>query len=190
VCGRYQFTGEDPDERVAAILEILERTAPGVCSLGEILPGTTAPAVLAEGRRLRPVPAVFGFPGYDGKKLLLNARSETAAVKPSFAQALRERRLVLPADAFFEWGRADRQKYRFRGETLRTMYLCGLYTRLPEGLRFVILTRPAAGAMLGIHERMPLILGPEAVRPWLTREAEAREMLKGVPPRLAAEPAG
>ena len=41
--------------------------------------------------------------------------------------------------------------------------------------------------MAPVHHRMPLILGPEAVRPWLTREAEARALLTGEPPRLKAE---
>ena len=39
MCGRFQFTADDPDERIAAILDMLERTAPGQYTLGEIGPG-------------------------------------------------------------------------------------------------------------------------------------------------------
>ena len=189
MCGRFQFTADDPDERIAAILDMLERTAPGQYTLGEIGPGLSAPGVIARGEKLAPIPAVFGFTGREGK-LLINARSETAGEKPTFADCLRRRRIVLPAEAFFEWDRVTREKYRFTVPGLRTFYLGGLYRREGEQTRFVILTRAANADMAPVHPRMPVILGPEAVRPWLTREAEAREMLKGVPPRLAAAPAG
>ena len=185
MCGRYQFTGSDPEERVRAILDMLERTAPGQYSLGEIAPGLCAPGVVARGERVVPVPAVFGFSGPEGKPLI-NARSETAAEKPTFASCLRDRRIVLPADAFFEWQRETREKYCFTVPGLRTFYLGGLWRREGEETRFVILTRAANGDMAPIHHRMPLILGPEAVRPWLTREEAVREMLSGEPPRLAA----
>lgn len=186
MCGRFQFTADDPDERVAAILDILERTAPGKYTLGEIGPGTAAPGVIARGDRLSPVPAVFGFTGREGK-LLINARSETAGEKPTFADCLRSRRIVLPADAFFEWSRQTREKYRFIVPGLTTFYLGGLYRREGEETRFVILTRAANADMAPVHPRMPLILGPEAVRPWLTREADARALLTGEPPRLWGE---
>lgn len=187
MCGRFQFTADDPDERIAAILDILERTSPGKYTLGEIGPGLAAPAVIARGERLSPVPAVFGFTGREGGKLLINARSETAGEKPTFAECLRSRRIVLPASAFFEWNRETREKYRFTVPGLPFFYLGGLYRQEGEETRFVILTRAANGDMAPVHHRMPLILGPERVRPWLTREAEARALLTGEAPRLAGE---
>ncbi len=186
MCGRYQFTGDDPDERVAAILDMLERTASGKYTLGEIAPGLAAPGVVARGERLTPVPAVFGFTGAEGKPLI-NARSETAAEKPTFAPCLRSRRIILPAEAFFEWQRETGTKYRFTVPGRSTFYLGGLYRREGEELRFVILTRAANADMAPVHHRMPLILGPEAVRAYLTREDAARELLTGEAPRLYAE---
>ena len=185
MCGRFQFTADDPDERIAAILDMLERTAPGKYALGEIGPGLAAPGVIARGDRLAPVPAVFGFSLREGK-LLINARSKTAGEKPAFADCLRSRRIVLPAEAFFEWDRETREKYRFTVPGLRFFYLGGLWRREGEETRFVILTRGANADMAPVHHRMPLILGPEAVRPWLTRETAARELLRAEPPRLAA----
>lgn len=186
MCGRYQFTGEDRDERVAAILAMLEKSSPGQYSLGEIVPGTAAPGVVARGNRLLPVPAVFGFTGREDR-LLYNARSETAAEKPSFREALRSARIVLPADCFFERDRETGESWRFRAPGLSTLYLGGLYRLEGSELRFVILTRAANGDVAPVHHRMPFILGPEAVRPWLTREAAALELLRGDPPRLARE---
>ena len=107
MCGRYTVNlsaGRDgvPDPKLAAIGASLERRFPGVCKTGEIVPGDTAPALIAapaggaagsgaaaragaaahtgntEAPRIVAVPAVFGLVGFDGK-LLINARSETAA---------------------------------------------------------------------------------------------------------------
>lgn len=186
MCGRFQFTADDPDERIAAILDMLERTAPGGYTLGEIAPGIAAPGVIAQGEKLAPVPAVFGFSLREGK-LLLNARSETAGVKPTFADCLKRQRIVLPADAFFEWDRETREKYRFTVPDLPTFYLGGLYRLEEDRVRFVILTRAANADMAPVHHRMPFILGPGAVRPWLTREEDARKLLAEEGPRLTGE---
>ena len=110
-------------------------------------------SVIDDGGRILPVPAVFGFPGTRDGKLLINARSETAARKPAFAESLRKRRIVLPANGFSEWDHsAKNTKYYFTADALDTIYLCGLY-RIVEGrYRFVILTRAANESMLAIHD--------------------------------------
>ncbi len=188
MCGRYYFSADDTDERVAAILRILERTHPGQFKTGEILPGDAAPAVIRRGDRLAPVPAVFGFPGFQGKKLLLNARSETAAEKKTFAECLKERRILLPATGFYEWS-SDRTKYLFSVGAATVFYLCGLY-RLVEGeYRFVILTRAANESMIEIHDRMPVIIEEDQVRPYLTDPDAAAEIIATAAPKLNREKA-
>ena len=44
---------------------------------------------------------------------LFNARSETAATKPSFREPLRSQRCLIPADGFYEWKRTGREKQPF-----------------------------------------------------------------------------
>ena len=130
-----------------------------------------------------PVPAVFGFPGFQGKRLLLNARSETASEKKTLAESLRSRRVVLPASGFYEWDR-EKVKYYFSVEARPVIYLGGLY-QWAEGLcRFVILTRAANESMAETHDRMPVILRAEEVRPYLRDRDAAMALLAAAPPEL------
>ena len=183
MCGRYYFSADDTDDRVAAILRMLERDHPGQYKTGEILPGDAAPAVIHREGRLVPIPAVFGFPGFQGKKLLLNARSETASEKKTFAESLRTRRVVLPASGFYEWDR-EKVKYYFSVEKQPVIYLGGLYQFAEGRCRFVILTRAANESMAETHDRMPVILRAEEVRPYLTDRDAAMALLASPAPAL------
>ena len=190
MCGRYNFTRVPGDEKMEAIHLAMEKNYPGEYKTGEIFPGDTVPAVLDRDGKLVAVPAIFGFPGYQDGKLLINARSETAAQKPTFSESLRERRIVLPASGFFEWSRdAKKTKYLFTvgGENL--IYLCGVYKIIDGKHRFVILTRDANASMIETHDRMPIIIGRDAVRPYLTEYEAAIELISAASPMLSREPA-
>ena len=190
MCCRYHLGVEYLDERVQKIVSLMERDYAGQYKTGEIYPGDTAAAVLGENGRLFHAPATFGFPGFRDNQLLLNARAETAAVKPAFAEAFREHRAILPADGFYEWSHDGKKtKYLFTLNGRRTLYLCGLYKRIGGEYRFVILTRPANESMAGIHDRMPVIAAADEVRPYLTDYDAARKIVAYADPRLQKEPA-
>ena len=185
MCCRYSLVPETSDDAAKRFLRLMERDYPGQYKLGEIFPGDSAPALLGAGGRLRHAPAVFGYPGFEKGRLLLNARAETAARKPTFAESLRERRAVLPANGFFEWGRDERKtKYLFTPEIPGTLYLCGLWQVFDGVCRFVILTRKANACMEEIHDRMPVIAAAGEVRAYLTDLAAALEIIGGSDPRL------
>lgn len=168
----------------------MERDYPGQYKTGEIFPGDTTAAILGENGRLRHAPATFGFPGFKDNKLILNARSETAAQKPIFAESLRERRVILPADGFYEWSHDEKKtKYLFTLDGFSTLYLCGLYKLIDGQYRFVILTRPANESMIEIHNRMPVIVSADEVRPYLTDINTAEEILITANPLLRKQAA-
>ena len=191
MCGRYSFVKSIPDARIAAIVKIMDERYPGSYKTGEIFPGDTVPGIIAKNGRLAPVPAVFGFSGFEEPKLLINARLETAEQKKTFAEGMRDRRIVLPASGFYEWSHDTRKaKYFFSLDHVPVLYLCGIY-RLEEGIvRFVILTREANDSMKDVHSRMPLIIKPEEVRAYLTDAEEARRILQKASPFLKKEIAG
>lgn len=184
MCGRYDFSSNSTDEKMRAIISLMERRFPGEYKTGEIFPGDTALALIANKDRIVPVPAVFGFPGYRDGKLLINARGETAAEKKTFSESLKQRRMILPATGFYEWD-AAKTKYLFTGDGQTVLYLCGLYKIIDGCYRFVILTRAANGSMIATHDRMPVIAGENEVRPYLTDLAAATEIIAAAAPQLA-----
>lgn len=102
MCGSYNFSTDNPDEKMSALISVMERKYPGEYKTGDIFPGDTAPAMIARGDKIVPVPAIFGFPGFQDGKLLINARGETAAEEKTFSDSLKEQRVILPATGFYE----------------------------------------------------------------------------------------
>ena len=188
MCGRYSFTTTVTDEHLIAIYHAMEKRYAGAYKTGEIFPGDSAPAVIQRENKIIAVPGVFGLPGFQGNRLLINARSETVAEKPAFAESLRQRRAIIPATGFYEWSHDERRtKYLFTVNAAQVLYLCGMYQVLDGRCRFVILTRAANESMLPVHNRMPVIVGAADVRPYLTDYDAAREMIASSAPTLVRE---
>jgi putative SOS response-associated peptidase YedK len=112
----------------------------------------------------------------------INARAEEAASKPAFRDALRKRRCLVPADAFYEWTRTDPKNKRAFAIGLRSgepYAFAGIWDRWrpKEGAAletFSILTTDANGVLEPIHNRMPVILEPKDYTRWLEPAAPER----------------
>src|SRR4051794_17675419 len=116
---------------------------------------------------------------------LLNARAETVADKPSFRSALRCRRCLVLADGFFEWqtSRGKKQPYYFRLRDGRPFALAGLWERWARGEHGTVesctlVTTEANDLVRPLHERMPVILPPDAYEVWLDPAVEHPERLR------------
>lgn len=111
---------------------------------------------------------------------MINARSESLAEKPAFRDAYARRRCLVPIDGFYEWaelpGQKRKQPYAVAMEGGAPMVLAGLWERWRaadgEILRtFTVVTCPATPRLLPLHDRMPVVLPPEAWALWLGEEA-------------------
>lgn len=176
MCGRFALTA--PPEAVRACFRFLEQ--PNFPPRYNIAP--TQPIALVAARRdgRHFMLARWGFlPGFvkDVKKfpLLINARAETLAEKPSFRAALRRRRCLIPADAWYEW-RANlsgaKTPFLFRRADGGPLAFAGLWETYldPSGGEIdtvCVITTSANGATAAIHDRMPAILPPEDFEAWL-----------------------
>lgn len=162
MCGRY-FA--DPEERemqtlYAALQEQAEVKA------GEIFPTNLAPVITKFGelQAMR-----WGFPRFDGKGAIINARSETAAEKSMFRYPMQYGRCLIPASWYFEWEPAVPKKIKHAIQSAGPVtYLAGLSRVEQDGeTTFVILTRQACSQIRYIHDRMPVILQPQFHDEWL-----------------------
>jgi putative SOS response-associated peptidase YedK len=117
---------------------------------------------------------------------MINARSETAASKPSFRAAFKQRRCLILADGFYEWKGEkghkkpifltlpDRRPFAFAG----LWEIWGDKGKAEEPYRScAILTKEASASLKPIHHRMPVILKPEAFGSWLNPDNQDTDQL-------------
>lgn len=170
MCGRYLLYSD--------IEELLERYRilngwTDVNWGGEIFPTQTVPVVINRGSR-ELVPLKWGFTPSYVKSPVINARSETAVSKPMFRNSLAAKRCIIPANAFFEWKKDGQKKIKHKiyVKQLSIFSMAGIYDEFPdkEGklvTAFSILTTAANPLVAQVHDRMPVILTPEAEDMWL-----------------------
>ena len=111
-------------------------------------------------------------------QLLINARSETVLDKPSFRNAIRHRRVLVPATHFYEWRREGKAKQPYAVDRKQPDGDAGLFamagivdewTGNDGGVltTLAILTQQADGAIAAIHHRMPIVVPPAHYASWL-----------------------
>jgi len=126
---------------------------------------------------------------------MINARSESASTKPAFRDALKSRRCLIPADAFYEWMRTGKTKqpYCFEVNEGELFVFAGLWDGWedPSG-QWVkscsILTTTPNALTAAVHDRMPVIIDPDSYDAWLdpgmNDVSAASELLKPYDARL------
>jgi putative SOS response-associated peptidase YedK len=112
-----------------------------------------------------------------GGRKPINAKSETVASLPSFRDAYKRRRCLLPIDSFFEWkpieGQKTKQPYAIGMKSGEPFALAAIWENwqrpeTEEWMRtFAVLTCPANELMADIHDRMPVIVPLESYDRWL-----------------------
>jgi len=147
----------------------------------DIAPGRELMAIIRQGGKNRLDKFHWGLVPFWARDVsignkLINARAETIAEKPSFREAFKRRRCLIPADGFYEWqgsrGRkqplfialTDRKPFAFAGlwETWHSKH--GSHARYKS---CTIITTRAGESFSVIHHRMPVILKPQVYHQWL-----------------------
>ena len=115
---------------------------------------------------------------------MINARSETAAEKPSFRSAFKRRRCLIPADGFYEWTKRDKQKVPMyiHLENHDLFAFAGLWEtwQSPDGSELqtcTILTTEPNDLIRPLHHRMAVILEQEFYDTWLSPDEVPADVL-------------
>lgn len=185
MCGRYAFLL--PPEAMVALFKVLNEV--DYPPRYNITP--TQPIIAIVERQGRRTAELFRWglvPGWvkDPREfsLLINARAETMADKPSFRDAVRNSRCVVPATGYYEWMKGTdgvRRPYYITSNETETMAFAGLYSTWagPNGEEVdtvCIVTVDPNLEISGVYDRMPAILrGQAAIDGWLnTRDVDIR----------------
>jgi putative SOS response-associated peptidase YedK len=194
VCNRYSSTKNE------AKLQ-LKRAAIALATLFvryNIAPTSLGPVVTMREGQLIEQTMRWGVRGYD-RRLLTNAKSESARHKPMWRNAWGQRRCVIPADGYYEWKTEGRRKlpYRMVLKDDSLFWFAGLFEEDDAArddmvdrseLRastectheYVILTREPTSDLRSIHNRMPLILRTEEIESWLALETSREWVPEGL----------
>lgn len=191
MCGRFEL--ERGNLEIGRLLAALPPGSPPV-KLGEVFPSNTALALIREGEDMAPRAMAWGFPRWDGKGVIFNARAESALQKPMFRDALRRNPAIIPVSGFYEWRENPlserKERFRFTSPDASLLYLAGFWNNFPKEEmqpHFTIITTGANHSMRAYHDRMPLVLGADQLAAWLNGENRL-EMLASEPIALNAEP--
>lgn len=171
MCGRYRL--KDPE---AALREFSDEEGLGLGPAFNVAPTQVMPVVLSDRKQVAMAWAFVPPQDQANPKAfgLINARAETAREKPAFRDAVKARRCAVIADGFYEWKKnadGSKQAYFISLKDEAPFAFAGVYTDAsatrPPG--YCILTTAPNPIMAPIHDRMPVILTPEAAEVWLQK---------------------
>ena len=186
MCGRFAFYS--PHEAVTRLFGVAD--APEIETRYNITP-TQFVAVVRETDGPREVAMLYWglVPSWAKEKSIgarmINARSETLAEKPSFRNAYKRRRCLVLADGYYEWQRsgAIKQPYFISFAASEPFGMAGLWERWrdpgsgePLESCCIVTTSPAP-AVAHVHDRMPVIIPPDAYAEWLDPDNAATDRL-------------
>lgn len=188
MCGRYYVDDETAREIEKLVRQTEEKLSKStLASLKRLVstdihPADEAPVLLAAEGQMGCAWLRWGFPMTRGreKRLVFNARCESAAEKPFFREGIRHRRVAVPAAAFYEWNR-EKTRYTFRKKDRKPLFMAGCCRYYDDGEHFVILTTAANSSMEPVHDRMPLLLKEEDVAVWILDNGKTDEILRKIP---------
>jgi putative SOS response-associated peptidase YedK len=175
MCGRYLITSTP--EAMRALFKYLEQ--PNFPPRYNVAPTQPIPIVrLHEGQRQFALVRWGLIPAWvkDPKaiSLILQARSDGVLDKPSFKNAMKRRRCLIPADGFYEWDEKanPRRPHVVRPKHGGPVAFAGLWEAWmgPNGEEMetaAVITTDANKTLHPIHHRMPAVIPPEAFDLWL-----------------------
>jgi putative SOS response-associated peptidase YedK len=176
MCGRYLITSAP--EALRALFGYAER--PNFPARYNVAPTQPIPIVrLVEGKREFALVRWGLLPSWvkdpNAFSLIINARGESVCDKPAFRAAMKRRRCLIPADGFYEWqaaGKGPKQPFYIRARSGQPVAFAGLWETWegPNGEEVdtaAIVTTRANRTLSPLHDRMPVIVAPDAFDLWL-----------------------
>ncbi|CUX28436.1 SOS response-associated peptidase [Clostridium sp. C105KSO13] len=183
MCGRY-YVDDETAKEIERIIRNLDNRLESVPKYGEIYPTNNVMVLLAENGNTILCNMIWGFPQYNQKGVIINARAETVLEKRSFADSAKHRRCLIPAKGFFEWDR-NKNKISFERPDNKVMLMAGIWNMFNVDKRCTIITTTANGSVSPVHSRMPLILEQDEAEIWMEDDKGTEFLLHKSPKELS-----
>lgn len=199
MCGR--FVRKTPRRQIAEWFDADDAHVPEFGTSYNVAPQTFQPVIRLnrDTRQREIVIMLWGLVPFWSKDANvgssnINAKAETITTAPAFREAIKQRRCLVPADAFYEWQKSDaktNQPFAIALKTGEPYTFAGVWeswedSKTNERLEtFSIITTVPNEVVEPIHDRMPVIIERKDYERWLTRGDPAQlplDLLRPFPP--------
>jgi len=203
MCGRA-VTGDVSWEQYHEWMSLVRVPSDLIRPSFNIAPTTMNPIFIPDGERMQGVMARWGLiPHWFNKPLsemkfsTFNARSEDAASKPTFRDAMRSQHCLVPVQGYYEWtgAKGNKTPYYISVSTNAPAFcFAGLYTevKLPDfvGYSYTILTEASKEPIEGLHHRMPVMIDESAYDDWMSSKTTLADITRVDPSRISFHEVG
>lgn len=180
MCGRY-FIDDEMWREIRKICKQIDDAKLKV-TVGDVRP-TDMAMVLTGMKNVHLEAMRWGFTSKYQDWLLINARAESILSKPAFRNSVRNCRCVIPTAGFYEWNK-EKEKISFTMPQSDILYMAGVWQPTEKESQFTIITTVPNSSVSSVHDRMPLVLTPEEIQPWIQDWSTAERLLTKTPPLL------
>lgn len=163
MCGRY-YVDENVMNELRYIIHGMDKNMK--LEPEDVCPAQTAYVLSGKKPFLTPERMRWGYPQYQGKGLVINARAENVLERKMFRDSVLHRRCVIPAGFFYEWD-SSKNRVEFRRGDMPVLFMAGFYQRFEDMDHFIIITTEANASVAPVHDRMPLILEKDELENWV-----------------------
>ena len=163
MCGRINVI-EDPLCRLVSEQLGIQFSAP---TNSNLCPGQSVSTIVGDGASYRQINLNWGIKPNWSRRLIINAQSETVAQKPTFRQAFKSHRCLIPCSGWYEWREeaGKKVKYLFSQTECKPLYMAGIWFEA-ETPQLVTLTTSPNKKCAEYHKRMPALVLPENIDYW------------------------
>jgi putative SOS response-associated peptidase YedK len=189
MCGRYIPSSEFENNEIINILiglkaDLSRTSKENLFTDGkDVYPTHITPVIYSENGIIQIERIKWGFEKWDGKGVIINAKSETAETGRFFKPYSKNNRCLIPAHGYYEWQTMPdkkKVKYEFGNCSPSGIFMAGLYRQSKTENEFVILTKNVNPSISFIHDRMPLIIKLNNIQDWLSGSQNMIEYSKEI----------
>ena len=190
MCGRYTLFGKWKSSLPPEIIQDELIEFQDIIDNYNVTPLQTMPILTSNDHHIQLTAMRWGFiPAWSKEQSpqgMINARAETISEKPSFRNAFKHRRCIIPMNGFYEWASSPsgkKQPVYCSSSKDELLYAAGIWEHWtsPDAQEafnaFAIITVPANSLMKSFHERMPAFISQYSFEQWLFDSEHAPAML-------------